>query len=235
MAAGLGTRMRPITDNIPKPMIKVNGQTLIEFAIEKLLEVDVEKIVINLHYKAKLLQDFILSLDLPAKLQLIFSHEDELLEAGGTVKALPYFNNEAFYVLNSDNIWTDDEVPALRRLAQGWRPSNMDLLLLMQNKKNVMGHDKNGDLNLVEDGHLFYYGPNAIHDHVFIGPRIISPNFLKDQNVTKFHLFIDFIFKNKVKINGELDRIYGIEHKGSWLDIGNIVGLKQAEQFLKKI
>jgi MurNAc alpha-1-phosphate uridylyltransferase len=95
-----------------------------------------------------------------------------------------------------------------------------------------MGHDGKGDFNLDNEGRVCYGGKGAEHKYIFIGPRVVAPRLFAGQPVAKFHLFVDFLYKKRLNDKGVLDRVYGIEHKGYWLDIGNLEGLKQAENFL---
>src|SRR5579864_6961529 len=112
MAAGLGTRMRPLTNDRPKPLVTVRGKTLIDHAIDRLVTAGVNRIVVNLHYKASQLRDHLAR---RRDVEIVYSVEtDELLgTGGGVVKALPHFEGEAFFILNSDSIWVENVTSAL--------------------------------------------------------------------------------------------------------------------------
>ena len=128
LAAGLGTRLRPVTDAIPKPLVEVNGRPLIDHALDRLVAVGVEHVVVNLHYKAAMIAEHLAHRDHP---RIELSEEAELLDTGGGVaRALPLLD-EAFFVVNSDVFWRDGEDPALLRLAAAFDPAAMHAVLLL--------------------------------------------------------------------------------------------------------
>ena len=129
LAAGLGTRMRPITDRIPKALVTLHGRTLLDHAIDRLEAAGVEHVVVNAHYKA---DQVVAHLSDRRSPRIEISREDALLETGGGVRqALPLLG-ERFYVVNSDVFWLDGKVAALRRLARAWDDETCDALLLLQ-------------------------------------------------------------------------------------------------------
>ncbi len=110
LAAGLGTRMRPISDTMPKPLVEIAGQTLLDHAIDRLALVGVELVVVNVHYKAEMVIARLVARDRP---RIEISREDELLETGGGVaRALPLLG-ECFFVVNGDVLWLDGKEHAL--------------------------------------------------------------------------------------------------------------------------
>ncbi len=115
MGAGLGSRMRPLTDDRPKPLVMVGGKTLIDHALDRLVAAGVTLAVVNLHYKAQMLRDHLARRH---DVEIIFSDETDLLmdTGGGVVKALPYFGGEPFFLLNADSIWTEQGASALRAM-----------------------------------------------------------------------------------------------------------------------
>src|SRR3954447_1754907 len=129
LAAGLGTRMRPISQTVPKPLIELGGQTLLDHAIDRLVLAGVERAVVNVHYKAELIVDRLAARRQP---KIEISREEELLETGGGVmKALPLLG-DVFFVVNSDVLWLDGKDYALTRLAGAFEDSRMDAVLLLQ-------------------------------------------------------------------------------------------------------
>ena len=124
MGAGLGTRMRPLTDDRPKPMVTVAGRTLIDHSIDRLIAAGVTRIVVNVHYKADVLKAH---LDKRRDVEIVYSDETERLldTGGGVVKAMPHFGGEPFFVINSDSIWVEGIAPAAisrtRRRGRGAR------------------------------------------------------------------------------------------------------------------
>src|SRR6478752_3851174 len=160
MAAGLGTRMRPLTNDRPKPMVTVAGKTLIDHDLDRLVTAGVELAVVNLHYKAEMLRAH---LDKRKDIEIVYSDETgELLgTGGGIVKALRHFGNEPFFILNSDSIWVEGYAPALTRMIEAWDPARMDALLLMASMVTAMGYEGRGDFVMDAEGHVSRPGENA--------------------------------------------------------------------------
>src|ERR1041385_7576280 len=153
MGAGLGTRMRPLTDDRPKPLITVGGKTLIDHSIDRLAAAGVTLVVVNLHYKAEMLRAHLAKRH---DVKVVFSDEtDKLLDTGGgVVKAMPHFANQSFFVLNSDSIWIENGTPALSAMLAEWDEARMDGLLLLADMKTALGYEGTGDFALKSDGHL---------------------------------------------------------------------------------
>ena len=123
LAAGLGTRLRPITQTLPKPLVEIAGRTLLDRAIDRLVAVGVERVVVNLHYLPDLIER---QLGKRRDLEIRLSHEPELLETGGGIKqALPLLDDQ-FYVVNADVLWLDGKIPALQRLAGAFQAERHD-------------------------------------------------------------------------------------------------------------
>ena len=133
LAAGLGLRMRPITKNKPKPLISLMGKTLLDRALDHLVNTDVSSVTVNLHYLGYMIKNHLTSRIQP---NIVFSDEtDKLLDTGGGVKvALSTLGINPFYVVNADIAWQDGSHPALSRLAQFWQDEIMDALLLLHSQ-----------------------------------------------------------------------------------------------------
>ena len=145
LAAGLGTRMRPLSQTVPKPLIEIGGQTLLDHAIDRLALAGVERVVVNVHYKADLITARLAARPQPP---IEISHEEQLLETGGGVlKALPLLG-ETFFVLNSDVLWLDGKDYALIRLAGAFDEARMDAVLLLQRTTAAVGYEGSGDFFL---------------------------------------------------------------------------------------
>src|SRR3954469_23766562 len=118
LAAGMGERMRPLTDNCPKPLLTVAGETMLDRTLEALVEAGVEDVVVNTHYLGQMIADHLKNRKHP---RITFSHEAELLDTGGGVKKmLKFFGNEPFYVLNADVLWTNGKESTLKVMADKW-------------------------------------------------------------------------------------------------------------------
>lgn len=223
MAAGFGTRMRPLTEHLPKPLVQVAGKPLIDYALDFLVNSGVEKVVVNSHYLAEMLEEHLAKrTNAP---QIIISRESEVLETGGGVlNALPLLGDEPFFVVNSDVICIDGSTPALQRLWSHWNDDTMDALLLLQEVKNVVGYEGAGDFFITNDGSLQRRGENKIAPLVFTGVQILHPRLFAGAKVGKF--------STNVLYNKNLSRVGSVVHDGNWLHIGDIQGIKQAEDFL---
>ncbi|MBF0562634.1 MAG: nucleotidyltransferase family protein [Alphaproteobacteria bacterium] len=223
LAAGLGLRLRPLTDQMPKPMVPVAGRSLIDRALDRFAEVPVETCVVNLHHKAEMLKAHLAARTMP---HLLFSDEtDALLETGGGVaKALPLLGSDAFYVANSDVLWTG---AAMTRLAQFWDGRRMDALLLLHPCATASGYDGAGDFYLETDGRLRRRGQNPSAPFLFAGVQILHPGLFTDLPEGKFSLNILF---DRALAAG---RLFGIIHDGEWFHVGTANGLALAEKTLR--
>ena len=229
-AAGFGTRMRPITNNIPKPLVKVNGKPMLDYALDALAEVGVEKAVVNTHYLAGQIAEHVEGRKNP---QIIISHESPtILETGGgIVNALPLLGDKPFYVINTDTLWVDNGKPALLRLAEFWNPAKMDALLLLAKVATAVGYDGSGDFNLLPDGILQRNLNTSACEFVYSGVMIIKPEIFHGLDAKPFSIFRDFLFKKPEynSENGAMPRLYGLAHEGKWLHVGTPDAIKLAE------
>lgn len=218
LAAGLGTRMEHLTVDVPKPMIEVNGMSLIERHLHYLFAHNIKKIVINLHYKAEMLQEFICNLAISKKLDIYFSYEDVLLgTAGGVKKALKFLGHDDFFVVNSDVILVDSypNNSALVQLDEHWNQSNMALLILIINKLKALGYYGNGDFDKTIDGQLSFQGD--IREFIHAGISILNYRIFDQSNIDEKLEFLP-IYKN-LSNNGQL---CGYEYEGKWFHIGSL-------------
>ena len=153
LAAGLGTRLRPITNNTPKPLVKIADRSLLDHAIDQLVASEVEVIVVNTHYLSGQIEQHLVGRD-DAEI-IISSEQAGLLETGGGVKkAIRHFNNEPFYVLNADVFWLNGPTLALNRMANQWNAEKMDILLMLHSTAEAHGYHGAGDFNIDEYGKI---------------------------------------------------------------------------------
>jgi len=226
LAAGYGTRLKPLTDHTPKPLVPVAGRPMIEYALDKLRDYGIEEIVINVsHLKAQLVDYFAAQ----KKFRVTISEEAEPLETGGGLKkAAPFLGNEPVLAINSDILWTDDSETALNRLAQNWDDAKMDFLLLAQPKSRAIGHDKGED-------HLFIKPENTLGWNAADAPYIISgigifhPRVLRDAPVEKFSVKILWL-----KALAE-NRLFCLPHHGRWFQTGTLADIHRTEAALKRL
>ena len=225
LAAGYGTRLRPLTDRMPKPLVPVAGRPMIEYALEKLRAYGIEEVIINVsHLKEQLTAHLSAFHHLSTKI----SEEVEPLETGGGLKqALPLLGSDPFFTINSDIIWLDEQESALDRLTRHWNDTSMDVLLLVQSKARAIGHDKGED-------HLFIKPSNTIGwnereaPYIIAGLGIIHPRVLRDAPGGKFTVKI--LWHQALVQN----RLFCLPHHGQWFQTGTIKDIKTAEEHLKR-
>ncbi|MDA0998655.1 MAG: nucleotidyltransferase family protein [Proteobacteria bacterium] len=236
LAAGLGLRLRPLTENCPKPLIELAGRTLLDRALDHLAAAGVPRVVINLHYLGHMIETHLSGRSAPV---IDFSREDEaLLETGGGVtKALASLGSAAFYVVNADITWTDGKLPALHRLAAAWRDDDMDALLLLHPVTAATGYDGVGDYTWerISDGepegqagHLTRRRERPSAPYVFTGVQLLHPRLFTDAPSGPFSLTRLY---DRAEAAG---RLYGIVHDGDWHHIGTPAGLAEAAEILSK-
>ncbi len=226
-AAGLGTRMRPLTDKIPKAMVQVLGKPLIDYRIEKLIEAGVKKIVINTHYKADIIHHYLAK---RSDVEIVFSYEKEILETGGgLVHALPLLGDDPFYIINCDTIWLDkkNKVSALIKIAKMFEENTADIVMLLKATSSAIGYEGLGDFSLDAEGHIMQ--PPPPRPYVYTGVQICNPTLFKGLKVEKFSL--SDVWKKHMRNNAD-SRIYGVVHSGDWLHIDSVDNLQKAEDFI---
>ncbi len=225
LAAGLGLRMRPITDKIPKPLVELGGVPLIDRALDLLVESGVKKAVVNLHYLGGMIEAHLKRRKAP---KIEFSkEEDQLLDTGGAVsQALPMLGEDPFFVVNADIAWTDSGVPALNRLREAWDDRSMDALLMLHPVSSATGYDGNGDYNITEAGQLSRRSAQSTAPYVFTGLQILHPGLFRGSRPKKFPM-TELYDQAQYK-----DRLKGLIHVGDWHHIGTPAGLTEAERYL---
>lgn len=226
LAAGLGLRMRPLTETTPKPLIEVLGRTLLDRALDRLVEAEVEKVVVNASYLA---DQIIAHVKKRQDIEIIISHEETPLETGGGVmKALPHLGTKPFFAMNSDAILLNGPKPTLTRMAKNWDPDKTDVLLLLHPLVSAHGYDGKGDYGLKPDGLLKESRERGAAPYVFTGTQILHPRVFKDRFETKWSL------KQVYDDALHLRRARALVHEGEWFHVGTPQGLKDAETFLSR-
>jgi MurNAc alpha-1-phosphate uridylyltransferase len=217
LAAGLGTRMRPITNTIPKPLIEIGGRTLLDHAIDRLVLAGVEHVVVNAHYRAELIAAQLARRDHP---RIDISREAERLETGGGVRrALPLLG-EVFFVVNSDVLWLDSTEYALSRLAGAFDAGHMDAILLMQRTVAAVGYEGSGDFFLDPLGTPRRRGEREVAPYIFTGVQLLHRRAFDGIDETVFSL-------NRVYNRAErAGRLGAIVHDGEWYHVGTPDGLE---------
>jgi MurNAc alpha-1-phosphate uridylyltransferase len=226
LAAGLGTRMRPITDTLPKPLVRIRGRALLDHALDRLEAAGIADVVVNAHHKAEQIAEHLATRASP---RIAISAEAELLETGGgVVKALPLLG-ERFFVVNSDVFWLDGKVAALRRLARAWREDEADALLLLQRTTTAVGYDGRGDYFLDPLGTPRRRREREIAPYLFAGVQILHRRLFDGAGAS---LPAKFSLARVYDRAQEQGRLRGIVHDGEWYHIGTPAGLAAAEERL---
>lgn len=216
LAAGLGKRLRPITDSMPKPLVQVAGQPLISHAIDRLQAFGVERVVVNLHYKPAMIEAALFGRRHP---RIEYSRETELLETGGGVKrALPLLD-ETFFALNGDVFWLDGVDTALTRLASLFDKKRMDVLLLMQRTVSAVGYEGSGDYFIDPLGATRRRGEREVAPYIYAGIQILHRRLFDGVSDTVFSL------KKLYDRAEDAGRLGAIIHDGEWFHIGTPDGL----------
>lgn len=226
LAAGLGLRLRPITANLPKPLVKVAGRAMLDHALDHLEFHGVETAVVNCHYLPDMIERHMAERSSPT---ITVFREDGLLDTGGGVaNALPALGADPFFVANADIIWTDGDRPALARLAEFWRDEDMDALLLMHPVARATGYQGDGDFHRDETGRLHRRTADETSPLVFAGVQILHPRLFDGAPEGPFslNLLYDIAEKNQ--------RLYGLVHDGGWYHIGTPDALREISALLAR-
>jgi N-acetyl-alpha-D-muramate 1-phosphate uridylyltransferase len=229
LAAGLGLRMRPLTDHMPKPLVRVAGRTLLDHVLDKLAAADVGEAVVNVHYLPDQIIEHTASRKSP---RVIISDERNhvLGTGGGVVKALPLLGPAPFFHVNSDTLWIDGVQSNLMRLADAFDPARMDILLLMAPTASSIGYSGRGDYAMLPDGALRKRREHQVVPFVYAGAAILSPRIFADAPKGEFSLTRMFDAAN------EQERLFGLRLDGVWMHVGTPDAVGAAEEaFLESV
>jgi MurNAc alpha-1-phosphate uridylyltransferase len=223
LAAGLGLRMRPLTDRMPKPLVRVAGRALLDHVLDKLAEAGVKEAVVNVHYLPDQIIDHVATRKQP---RVIISDErDQVLgTGGGVVKALPLLDQLPFFHVNSDTMWIDGVRPNLARLAEAFDPARMDILMLMAPTTSSIGYCGSGDYAMLPDGALRKRREHQVVPFVYAGAAIMSPSLFADAPAGEFSLTKTFDRAN------EQERLFGLRLDGVWMHVGTPEAIDAAEK-----
>ena len=232
LAAGLGTRMRELTQNQPKPLITVQGIPIIRHIIEQLLEYGIERIVINSFYKAQMLEDYIAqyAATLGQKVSIEVVREHELLETGGgVVNMLPYIKKEPFFVINGDAMWYGANV--FSYLAERYDPVKSKVCLLLTGKNKTLGYRGGGDFDQNADSTLLKKQARSDYPYIYAGVHITSPGVFESRKVEKFGIMSIYQYYNDPQ--GEFKGIMGVDSpKIYFLHVGDKEAVAEVNSFL---
>ena len=227
MAAGLGKRMRPLTATRPKPLVEVAGKALIDHVFDRLRVAGVKRVIVNVHYLADQLEAHLRTR--VKDIEIIVSDErDRLMETGGgLVKAREWIGDKPFLCVNSDNLWVDGPIDAIRQMAAHWDDARMDVLLLMVPLARANCHGGKGDFRIDARGKILERRkPGRLAPFVNTGVQILSPRVIADWPEGPFstNLFWDRAI--------EAGRAWGVVHQGMWFDVGTPGAIGATEALL---
>ncbi|QBX38878.1 nucleotidyltransferase family protein [Brevundimonas sp. S30B] len=221
LAAGLGTRMRPLTNDRPKALVEVGGRALIDHVLDRLAQAGVQIAVVNVHWFADRLEAHLA--DRTAPRITISDERAELLETGGGLKkARPLLGDDPVVVANIDSIWID-RCDALAQLARLWDPSRMDAALLLARREGSIGFEGDGDFFLAEDGRLTFRGDATSAPFAYMGVHITRPDYADAGPDGPFSL------SPLWRRSAAEGRLYGCVLDGDWMHVGDPQARDQAE------
>jgi MurNAc alpha-1-phosphate uridylyltransferase len=229
MAAGLGKRMRPLTATRPKPLIEVAGKPLLDHAIDRLRTSGVARVVVNVHYLADAVEAHLNNRVTGIEITISDERERLLETGGGLVRALPLIDSDPFLVVNSDNLWIDGPVDALKLLAASWDDARMDALLLLVPLARAHCHGGRGDFHMSATGALSRRKPRSVAPFVYTGIQMVSKR-LFARDVPEGPFSTNLLWDAAI----EARRCFGAVHQGLWFDIGQPESIRKAEEILRE-
>jgi N-acetyl-alpha-D-muramate 1-phosphate uridylyltransferase len=229
LAAGLGRRMRPLTDRLPKPLVQVAGRTLLDHVLDKLADAGASEAIVNVHYLPDQIIDHVAGRIKP-RVTISDERDQALGTGGGVVKALPLLGGAPFFLVNADTLWIDGVRPNLARLAETFDPARMDILLLMAPTASSIGYEGSGDYAMLPDGALRKRREHQVVPFVYAGVAIMSPALFAAAPKGEFSLTKIFDAAN------EQERLFGLRLDGMWMHVGTPDAVNAAEQaFLESV
>jgi MurNAc alpha-1-phosphate uridylyltransferase len=222
LAAGLGTRMRPITDRLPKPLVKIAGKALIDHVLDRLADAGVEQAVVNVHYLADQIERHLAGRKNP-RITLSDERRELLDTGGGVVKALPMLGDAPFYYMSADTVWIDGVRSNLERLAAAFDPERMDALLLLAPTATSIGYDERGDFAMSADGRIRRPAEREVVPFAYASAAVFSPALFAGAPQGAFSLMRLF------ERAAEEGRLHGLRLEGVWMHVGTPEAVASAE------
>jgi N-acetyl-alpha-D-muramate 1-phosphate uridylyltransferase len=225
LAAGLGVRMRPLTNEIPKPLLPLGGRALIDHALDRLAEAGVRTAVTNAFWQPERLEAHLTTRENP---RVIIRREAELLDTGGGVHAaLDLLGSEPFYVVNGDAFWLDGPHPTLARLARAFDPSSLDVVLLVHRTTQIQADVGSGDFAMDKWGRLRRRGEREIVPYLYAGLQIVSPALFANAPAGAFSM--NLLWNRAIAA----DRLRAVVHDGLWFHLSTPADLAETESALQ--
>lgn len=225
LAAGLGTRMRPVTETVPKPLVKVGGKPLLDYALDALASAGATRVVVNVHHLPDQIRHH---LETVTRVETIISDEtDRLLDSGGgVVKALPLLGHAPFFILNADTFWIEEPAAPctnLQALADAFDSGRMDIIVLLARFSQATGHSGRGDFVLDESGRIARFDGSNGTPLIYAGATVCHPRVFAGAPDGPFSL--NRCFDAAIAAG----RLYGLEMHGHWLTVGTPEAIGKAE------
>ena len=215
LAAGLGTRMRPLTNDRPKALVEVHGKALIDHMLDRLAAAGVETAVVNVHAFADRLEAHLKTRQTAPKI-IISDERPEALETGGGLKhAMPLLGKGPVWVANIDSVWIETGVPALEAMVAAWDPERMDVLLMLAPTATSLGFHDSGDVFLEDDGAIRFKATGETGPLVYVGVHICDPAIVKDGPEGPFSLTP--LWRSLASDR----RVHGVTPDGLWMHVGD--------------
>lgn len=227
LAAGFGKRMLPLTQDMPKPMVKVDGVTLIDRVLDRLAAAGAKLAIVNVHHCGDVLIEHLKDRTSP-KIE-ISDERDALLDTGGgVVRALPMLGKKRFFLVNSDTIWIEGAAPNLSRLAAAYDESRMDVLLLLAPAAGAIGYSGSGDFAMDPEGRLTKRGEREVAPFVYAGAAVMHPRLFEGAPQGAFSLLRSF---ENAEVAG---RLFGLRLDGMWMHVGTPEAIRGAEDAIAR-
>ena len=227
LAAGLGARMRPLTDTLPKPLVAVAGKALIDHVLDRLASAGVTNAVVNVHHMADRIENHLKGRTRP-KIEISDERGELLDTGGGVVKALRRLGDQPFLHMNSDTLWIEGVTPNLVRLGAQFDPADMDILLLLASTTASIGYEGRGDFAMAPDGRLRRRGEREVTPFIYAGAAVLNPAQFADAPQGKFSL--NRMFDRAI----EAGRMHGLRLEGTWMHVGTPAAIAAAEQAIEE-
>jgi MurNAc alpha-1-phosphate uridylyltransferase len=228
LAAGLGMRMRPPTNDRPKALVEVGGRPLIDHMLERLAGVGVKRAVVNLHAFADRLEAHLRARPAPPALTFSDERAEALETGGGLKKAIPLLGAGPVWVTNIDTIWVEHGASAMAALADLWDPARMDVCLMLARTDTSLGFHDTGDAFLEDDGRVRFKRPDERAPYVYVGAHITDPAIVADGPDAPFSLLPVW------RTLAERGRAFGVAPPGQWMHVGDPAALAAAEARLRE-
>ena len=227
LAAGMGTRMRPLTDTVPKPLVEVAGRSLLDRVLDRIASAGIGRAIVNVHYKADQIERHLAARQGPPRVEISDERDCLLDTGGGIVRALPKLGSEPFLIQNSDSIWIEGIGQSIPRLMQAFDPERMDSLMLVALGTSSLGYSGSGDFVMDPDGLLSRRAERVEAPFVFTGVSIAHPR-LFDSAPKSGAFSLNRLWDEAI----ERERLYGLRLDGVWMHVGTPEAIAEAESLL---